>query len=81
MYIELSSSNLEMELEQVRFLEFALPDEVFENIYKSDIAQKYHRLLHNKGCKANEYGRAERIYRSLLISVLSDINFRTAFIN
>ena len=70
-----------MELEQVRFLEFALPDEVFEYVYQSDIGQEYHALLNTVGCSASEYGRAERNYRSLLSSILADSNFHTAYIN
>jgi hypothetical protein len=78
---QINKVGLAMELEQVRFLEFALPDEVYESVYRSDIGQEYHTLLNTVGCSASEYGKAERNYRSLLISVLSNSNFRTAFIN
>jgi hypothetical protein len=81
MTAELSNSNLEMELEQVRFLEFALPDEVYYSIYGSEIVQEYHTLLNRVGCREEEYGKAERLYRTLLTSILSDKKFWSAYIN
>ena len=79
--VETGRHSLGMELEQVRFLEFALPDEVFNSVYRSDIGQEYHRLLHTIGCNPNEYSKAERLYRTLLSSILADGNFWSTYIN
>ena len=70
-----------MELEQVRFLEFALPDEVFNSVYESDIAKEYHAMLRMKGCSGKDFGKAERTYRNFLNSILTDRNFWSAYIN
>lgn len=78
---ETDKYSLGMELEQVRFLEYALPDEVFHSVYEGDIAKEYHAMLHMKGCNGNEFGRAERTYRNLLNSILEDGNFWRAYIN
>lgn len=76
-----SNTGLDMEMEQVRFLEFALPDEVYESVYRSEVGQEYHVMLNTVGCTANEYGKAERNYRTLLNAILSDRNFWSVYIN
>lgn len=73
--------SLAMQLEQVRFLEFVLPDEIYESVYESDIGQEYHSLLKYKGCTAIEFGRAEQLYRTLLMSILTDGKLMSRFIN
>jgi hypothetical protein len=73
--------SLAMELEQVRFLEFILPDEVYDSVYRGDISQEYHKLLHKSGCDANEFSIVERTYRTLLTSIITDSNFHKAFVN
>lgn len=78
---QLSNSNIQMELEQVRFLEYALPDEVFESVYRSDIGQEYYIALHDSECSANRYSKAEQEYRTLLASILADRYFWSAYIN
>jgi len=79
--VETGRYSLAMELEQVRFLEASLPEEIYDRVVHSDIAREYDRTLRTTGCSVSEYDTAERQYRTLLTSILTDSRLMSQFIN
>ncbi len=78
----IGSGAVDMELEQVRFLELGIPDALYSSVvYGNEIAIRYNNALRSVGCSVEEYRAAENEYRGLLVSILSDAVLLSSYVS
>lgn len=70
-----------MELNEVHLLEYLLPNELYNVVKSSDVAQQYYYALYQIGCTVDDYNIAENQYKSLLVSILVNNELLSKYIN